>query len=120
MVEVLEEFPEHVAAFRATGRVTGKDYDEVINPVVANIYRKNEKISFLYLIDTPLTNFSMGAWLKDAVLGFVYFTEWKRIAIVSDNCGAKRFTNFFGHFVPGKYRGYILNDYDEAKIWVRK
>lgn len=120
MVEVLEGFPDHVAAFRATGKVTGRDYDEVINPLVANIYGRGEKISFLYLIDTPLANFTAGAWLKDAILGFVYFTEWRRIAIVSDNTGAKRFTNCFGHLVPGKYRGYILDDYDEAKIWVRK
>lgn len=118
MVEILEGLPKHVAAFRATGKVTGKDYDEVINPRVDEIYKSCGKMNFLFLIETPLSNFSNAAWFKDAVLGFVYLTEWKRIAIVSDNQGVKKFTNVFGKFVPGKFRGFLLEDYDQAALWV--
>lgn len=118
MVEVIEGFPPHVAAFRATGQVTGKDYDKVINPRVLEVYKSGKKMNFFYLIQTPLSNFSSGAWFKDAVLGFVYLTEWKKIAIVSGNEVVKRFTNSFGIFVPGKFRGFMLDQLHEAKIWI--
>lgn len=118
MIEVLEEFPGHVAAFKATGNVTGSDYDKVLNPKVAKVYKENGKMNYLFKVETPLSNFTTGAWFKDAVLGFVYLTEWKRVAIVSDNGGVKNFTNLFGKVMPGTFRGFMSEDFEEAKAWV--
>lgn len=118
MVEILNDYPAHVAAFKATGEVTGEDYDKVINPKVADVYRSQGKMNFLYKIETPLSKFSTGAWMKDAILGFVYLTEWKKIAIVSDTGGVKSFTNLFGKVMPGKFRGFKHDQYEEAKKWV--
>lgn len=118
MVEILDDFPADVAAFRATGNVTGSDYDNVINPEVARVYKANGKMNFLYQIDTPLSNFSSGAWFKDAVLGFVYLTEWKKIAIISENGGVKSFTNIFGKVMSGKFRGFKPDEFESAKDWV--
>lgn len=118
MVEILQDFPSDVAAFKATGTVTGKDYDEVINPRVAQLYNKNGKIRYFYQIDTPLSNFTAEAWLKDAMIGFVYLTEFKKIAIVSEKAGIKKFTNIFGKFLPGQYRGFMEDEFEEAKGWI--
>lgn len=118
MIELIEDLPDHVAAFRATGKITGTDYDHVINPRVAEVYEEYGKIDYLLLLETGIGNYSTGAFFKDAVLGFVYFTEWRRIAIVSDKKGIKNFTNFFGKFVPGKFRGFEMEEYEAAKEWV--
>ncbi len=117
MIKIIEGLPENVAAFHATGTVTGKDYDHVVNPKVAEIYKKYGKINYLMDIDTSLSNFSSGAWMKDAILGFVYFTEWRKVAIVH-GAGVKRFTSIFGKILPGKYRGFRLDELEDAKDWV--
>jgi hypothetical protein len=118
MIETIPGFPPYVAAFRATGSVTGKDYDEIINPLVSRIYKENGKINYLLVLDTSLNNYSLEAYVKDALLGFVYFTEWKKIGIVSKKPAIKTFTDVFGKMLPGATRGFMMEDIDEAKKWI--
>ena len=118
MIEVISGLPSNVAAFRATGKVTGKDYDNVVNPAVDKIYRTHGKINYLLVLDTPLSNYSAEAWFKDALLGFVYFTEWKKIGIVSNVDGVKKFTNIFGKLIPGCTKGFSMEQMEEAKNWI--
>ena len=118
MIEVIQGLPAKVAAFRATGSVTEDDYIKVVNPLCDKVYKEFGKINYLMDIDTPLSNYSAGAWIKDLILGFVYFTEWRKIAIVSNLKGVKSFTNFFGKLVPGKARGFGSEDIDAAKQWI--
>lgn len=118
MIELVKDLPDHVAAFRATGSITGLDYDRVINPRVSEIYKKYGKINYFLELDTELTEYSSCAWFKDAVLGFVYLTEWGRIAVVSRQDRVKKFTNFFGTVLPIRFRGFMMHDLDEAREWV--
>lgn len=118
MIETISGFPPYVAAFNATGKITGKDYDEIINPLVSKIYKQHGKINYLLVLNTSLGNYSLEAWLKDALLGFVYFTEWKKIGIVSNQKSIKDLTNLFGKLLPGTTKGFLMEDLDEAKLWV--
>jgi hypothetical protein len=118
MIEVIQGLPSFVAAFKANDVITGKDYDEIINPVVEKIYREYGKINYLLVINTPLGNYSAQAWIKDALLGFVYFTQWKKIAIVSEQKGIKTFTNIFGNLIPGETKGFMMDQLSEAKDWI--
>ena len=118
MIETISDLPGHVAAFKATGRITGKDYDEMINPIVSKIYKEYGKINYLLVLDTSLNNYSLEAYLKDALLGFVYFTEWKKIGIVSSKRSIKDFTDIFGKLIPGSTKGFMMNELEEAKRWI--
>jgi hypothetical protein len=118
MVQIINGLPNTVAGFRATGKITQSDYDHVINPKVAEVYKQFDKINYLFVIETPLSNFSAGAWIKDAIVGFVYFTQFNKIAIVSKQENVKKFTDFFGKFVPGKSRGFMSEDLEKAMRWV--
>ncbi|MBN9350649.1 MAG: STAS/SEC14 domain-containing protein [Chitinophagaceae bacterium] len=119
MIKVIEGLPDHVAAFRASGNITGKDYDKVVNPRVLEVYKKYVKINYLMYIESSLFAFNAEACMKDAVLGFVYFTEWRKVAIVHGE-GVKRFTNFFGRFLPGRYYGFTPSELQDALDWVSK
>ncbi|HXS57174.1 MAG TPA: STAS/SEC14 domain-containing protein [Hanamia sp.] len=118
MIEVIQGLPAKVAAFRATGSVTEDDYIKVVNPLCDKVYKEFGKINYLMDIDTPLSNYSAGAWIKDALLGFIYFTDWRKIAIVSPKKGIKDFTDFFGKLIPGKSKGFMSEDLDQAIRWV--
>ena len=118
MIEVIQGLPSFVAAFKANDVITGKDYDEIINPIVEKIYREYGKINYLLVINTALSNYSTQAWIKDALLGFVYFSQWKKIAIVSEQKGIKTFTNIFGHLIPGQTKGFMMDQLSEAKDWI--
>ena len=120
MIEVIQGLPPFVAAFKANDVITGKDYDEIINPMVEKIYREYKKINYLLVINTPLSNYTIQAWIKDALLGFIYYTQWKKIAIVSKEKGIVKFTNIFGNLIPGQTKGFMMDQLWEAKEWISK
>lgn len=118
MVEVITGLPENVAAFNATGKVTADDYKNTINPLVKKIEKDFGKINYLLLINTSLSNYSLGAWIKDLLLGLRYFPKWNKLAIVSDKKSIRNFTDFFGRFLPSVTKGFLTDDTEIAKRWI--
>lgn len=118
MIQVLN-VPKNVVAFRALGEVTVHDYKTIIAPAVKQLVAQIDEINFLFLIDTDLENFSAMAWLEDAFIGLKNFGKWNRAAIVTDSESAISFTNAFSYAVPGEFRGYKKESYDQALHWVQ-
>jgi len=118
MIEILPGFPPHVAAFKATGQINMKDYEEVLIPEVDRVARLFGKINFLLELDTDVSNYSIGAWIDDALVGIKHITHWKRVAIISRQEAIKKITDIFGHLVPGEYKGFKMEDLEAAKAWV--
>ncbi|WP_082447129.1 STAS/SEC14 domain-containing protein [Flavobacterium sp. KJJ] len=110
--------PENTVAFRAIGEVTAEDYKMVIAPAVTALAEQINEINFLFLIDTELENFKASAWLEDALIGLKNLGKWNRAAIVTDSEKAITFTNGFSYIVPGEFRGYKKEKFQEALNWV--
>ncbi len=120
MIEVITGLPAHVAGFRATGKITSEDYQKIIYPLVGSIAKAFGKINYLLVVETPLSNYSAGAWIDDALLGIKYFTKWNKLGIVSQSDGIKKFTNTFGKLIPGETKGFKLEELPVAKEWISK
>ncbi len=120
MIEVITGLPAYVTGFRAVNKITSEDYQKIIYPLVDSVAKAFGKINYLLVVDTPLSNYTAGAWIDDAFLGFKYFTKWRKLAIVSKSDGIKKFTNVFGNLVPGETRGFKMEELAIAKEWVSK
>jgi hypothetical protein len=118
MIEIIPGLPAKVAAFKATGKVTADDYKKTVNPVVKKVEKKYGKINYLLVLNTSLDNYSLGAWIKDLLLGFKYFPKWNKLGIVSNKESIKKFTDFFGRFLPSVTRGFMMEDEEIAKRWI--
>ena len=118
MLTLLHDLPPTVVGVKATGLVQKKDYDQVLNPAMEELYQRKRRVSLLLQIETDLDNYSLAAWIEDAKLGLRYFSKWDKVAIVSRNKNVKWFTDTFGKLVPGTYKGFMLTDLVEAKRWV--
>ena len=118
MIEKLNNLPQNVAAFRATGEVTKDDYTQVVIPQVSQLVESTGKINFLLLLDTDVSNFTAGAWMHDALLGLKHLTKWNRAAIVSDSESVIKFTNAFSLAAPGEFKGFKKSDFEHAVQWV--
>lgn len=118
MIQIVPGLPPHVAGFRAIGAVTRHDYKKVVYPVVNNVVKAFGKINYLLIIETTLDNYTVGAWMDDALLGIKYFTRWNKIGIVSGNENVKKFTNTFGILIPGETKGFLMDELPLAKEWV--
>ncbi|PZR23989.1 MAG: STAS/SEC14 domain-containing protein [Citrobacter freundii] len=118
MIQRLKEAPSSIAAFRASGEVTKDDFDKVVIPVVNDVVEKTGELNYLMVIDTPLKNFTAGAWWKDALMGLKKITKWRRAAIITDSDGVKKFTDLFSIVVPGEFKGFKPDQLNEAINWV--
>jgi hypothetical protein len=118
MISKINSAPSNVAAFRATGEVTKSDYDNVVIPGIDALVAKQDKINFLLVVDTEMKNFTLGALLKDLGVGLKHFTKWHKMAIVSEEGGVIKFTDFFSYIAPGEAKGFTHAELEEAKQWV--
>src|SRR4051812_9487962 len=99
MIEVIHGLPGYVTAFRATGIVGREDYHKTINPLVKNVVAAFGKVNYMLVLNTPLKNYTAGAWVEDALLGLRYLSKWKKLAIVTEKDEIKKFTDVFGKLI---------------------
>lgn len=118
MITLLNDLPENVVGFRATGDVTETDFKETVMPNVQKLIDKTDKLNYMLVLDTSIKNFTAAAWWQDALLGVKHLTKWNRAAIVTDVEGIRIFTDIFSVVIPGEFKGFKHEDYQEAVDWV--
>jgi hypothetical protein len=118
MITILTDVAPQVAAFEAKGTVSAEDYKNVLIPHIDAVAKKNDKISFLMLMDTDVANYDIGAWVKDIAVGFKHFSQWHRLAVVSDQDWLGKIAEVVGHVIPGNIKSFKRAELQEAKGWV--
>nr|WP_229707534.1 STAS/SEC14 domain-containing protein [Sphingobacterium alkalisoli] len=78
---------------------------------------RHDKINYLLVLNTDVSNFTTGAWLQDAWLGIKDLAKWNRAAIVSDSDTIKNITKVFTKVMPGEFNVFEHARYNEAVQW---
>ena len=117
MIVQIKDVPNNMVAFKADGEVTKEDF-EVVKQEVASLVEATGKLNYLLFLDNSPKDFTIGAWLQDALLGISNITKWNRAAIISDSDAVITFTDAFSKVMPGEFKGYAKADYDKAVNWV--
>jgi hypothetical protein len=118
MITQIENLPPNMVGFKASGEVTESDFTATVMPRVKELLDKTDRLNYLLVLDTSIKNFTMGAWLKDALLGLKHLTKWHRAAIVTDVSLIRTFTDIFSVLMPGEFRGFEHKDMQQAIDWV--
>lgn len=118
MITKLNSTPSNMVGFRATGKVTIEDFENVVIPAVNELVARTNELNYLMVIDTDLKNFTIGAWWQDAFMGLKQIAKWRRAAIVSGLEGIKSFTKIFSFIVPGEFKAFDPSELEIAIHWV--
>lgn len=118
MIEQLNDMPAGVVGFKATGKVTKDEFDNILIPAVDRLADNTGKLKYLFVLDTDISNMSMGAWYDDMKVGLKHLLQWKKIAIVTDQPGVNKFTDMAAHIMPGEVRSYTIAELEVAKSWL--
>jgi hypothetical protein len=118
MVELLNGFPPHVAAYKATGKVNKDEYEQVVMARVDEVAATYGKINFLVLLETDFENYSGAAFLDYLKVSFEHFTKWNRMAIVTDERWVRKAYDMLSPLVHGVINGFELKQFEDAKEWV--
>lgn len=117
MISIINDAPENVAAFNATGEITKEDFENLVIPHVKTKVEEFGELNYLLYLNTDLGNFTAGAWLQDAFLGIKNITKWNRAAIVTDKEGVQNFTDIFSVVMPGEFKSFPKENLYNALYW---
>lgn len=117
MIQKIPNLPANMVGFRSDGEVTADDFDSV-KKEVSQLVEKTDKLNYLLFLDNSPKDFTVGAWLQDALLGIQNITKWNRAAIVSDSETVIKFTDTFSKVMPGEFKGFHKAEYEQAVAWV--
>ena len=68
MIHHLQNLPTNIVGFKATREITKNDFTKIAMPKVKALPNKTDKLNYLLVLDTPINNFTIGAWIKDALM----------------------------------------------------
>ncbi len=119
MIEVLSA-PEHVAAFRLAGTVSGDDYEELVREVETKLQTR-ERIG-IYVDATDFERLTLPALrkrLRHGVKNWRRRGRFQRAALVTNRRWMSSVTRVAARVVPQiKARSFDARDSDAAMRWV--
>lgn len=117
MIITIPEMPENIVALKATGEITKEDYENCVLPQISAKLNQFEELNCLILLDTDFSNFTFGAWFQDALLGLKNFSNWNRIAVVTDSLSVQNSISVFSVVMPGEYETFDVENLENAIFW---
>jgi hypothetical protein len=118
MLQVINDLPPHVIGIHGFSDVTETEYRDSLVPLIDDLLKRNKKINFILILESDIKNFTFDSWLINVNIGFNYFWDWNKIAVVTDQGGLFIYSDIFKIFIPGKFRKFALNELDKAFKWV--
>jgi hypothetical protein len=116
MITQLDELPEGVIGFEASGKLAAEDYRDVVLPVLEKAATTGD-VRFV-IVMRDFDGMTGGALWQDLKLGVEHLRGWKRIALVTDIAWMTHATDLFGWMTPGETKTFPLAQKDEAVEWV--
>lgn len=118
MIKILEGLTESVVALAAHGRVTRKDYEDVLIPRVNEALKRPGKIRLYYELGADFSGLEAGAAWEDFKIGLEHLSRWERMAVVTDVGWIRLAVGTFRFLMPGRIRIFGMNQASEARGWV--
>ncbi|MCF6173828.1 MAG: STAS/SEC14 domain-containing protein [Campylobacteraceae bacterium] len=120
MIKVLNDISKDVVGFRLSGEVSSEDYEKVLIPVLKLKLKQQDKLKVLYQVGEDFDSYNFSALVDDAKAGFMFYTAWEKIAIVSDIEWVINSVKAFSFTVPAKIKIFSNKEFCKAKEWLIK
>ena len=121
MIERLDGMPPGTLGFRATGKLTGDEYRDLLLPAMRAAAEAGE-VRMVFVVGPGFEKFEPGALLEDSkvglTLGLGHLSAWKRTALVTDVEWITKTFHMFAWMAPGEVMIRGLDGLEEAKAWV--
>jgi hypothetical protein len=116
MIELLTDLPDGVIGFRGHGEIHAADYTDVLLPAIDEVLGRGEPLRVVLVFES-FDGLSGGAFWQDLKMGVEHFTDWQRIALVTDVKWMVHATHLFGWMTPGEMKHFPIDQLDAAVAW---
>ncbi|MGK7954077.1 MAG: STAS/SEC14 domain-containing protein [Crocosphaera sp.] len=118
MIKFLSSKKDSVLFLEAEGKVTGDDYQLAIIPALENKLKQHQKIRLLYELGNHFSGFDLlGIW-EDFKLGLKHWSDFEKIALVSDIQWIRIVTKLFGWILPYPVKVFHNDKLSQAEEWI--
>jgi hypothetical protein len=117
MLTEIMGMPDGAIGFAATGVVTTDERRRVLEPQIDSA-REGGKIRLLYMTGPDFAGYVEGALFDEAVFGTRHFTDFKKIAFVSDAGPYNRAVQALDGLMPAALKVFRTGDINAAKEWL--
>jgi hypothetical protein len=120
MIEHIATDASDIVELRASGEISGRDYQDVVVPAIEEALEKNDKIRLLYHLGDEVEGFSAGAILDDAKVGLRHWAAFERVAVVTDTAWVKNSIALVGFALPCLVQVFPNDELEDARRWLRE
>ncbi len=114
MITLLNDAPENVAAFNASGEINQEDFENIVIPHVKNKVEKFDELNYLLYLNTSESDTDTDAWLTHTLSNLNDITPYNRAAIISDDAGLKKVN---GLTARGNFKVFPKDSVYHAMYW---
>jgi hypothetical protein len=120
MLEIDRNTDGNVLSVRAHGRVTGKDYEEVLIPALEERIARFGRVRILYTIGRDFSGVTVGAMWSDAKAIIRHLNAIERAAVITDVRWMTNLTRLFSVILHYPVKAYGPQMSVEAQAWIRE
>jgi hypothetical protein len=118
MFTTIDDMPAGAIGFAASGVVTAADRSGVLEPTIGSALAEGGRVRLLYVAGEDFAGYDAGMPLDDAVFGSRHFTDFEKIALVSDACPLRRAVRALDGLMPAELRVFRQTEVETAKLWL--
>lgn len=120
MLKLLSGFDHDTVAIRASGVVTGEDYDQDLLPVIEEKLKDHACIKLWYEFDEAFEGISVGTLWDDAKLGLFHLTDFYRVAFITDSRLVAGMANALAYMIPCPVKVFERSETEQALQWMKE
>jgi SpoIIAA-like len=117
MIERLTDFPDNVVAIVCDGRVTRRDYEDVLIPLIEATLNRHEKVRLYYQTGYDFMGIEPGV-SHEFNVGMDHLLRWDRIAIVTDIDWIRETIRALSFLLPGAVEIFPVDEARAARAWI--
>jgi len=119
MITIIPESQGNVLGVRATERVTGRDYEQILIPRLESVIKEHGKARFLCYMDQGFRGMHAKAVWDDAAFAMHHRNDFAKVAVVGGTWWIDWAVRLGRRFMRGQMRTFPASKLEEAWDWVR-
>jgi hypothetical protein len=118
MFTAINDMPAGAIGFAASGVVTRTDRRTILEPTIGSALADGGRVRLLYVAGDDFDGYDAGLPLDDAVFGSRHFSDFEKIAVVSDAAPLRRAVTALSGLMPAELRVFRQTEVAAAKRWL--
>lgn len=119
MIAFMPESEGKVVGVRASGKLTGADYQRVLMPYLESMIDRHGRLRVLFLMDETCTGWDLRAAWANTVLDFRHRDDFEKVAVVGAPRWEEWCVKLAGLLIKGPMRTFPRHHLGDAWHWLR-